>query len=187
MKLHLLLLIFAVMPIMSFGQVFVTGNLEGADYRDVLVAKIIVNATPKDSVEQWLVNKAFMTITVSTDTSGYLKNILKVRSKKNRIPQQLVLQWQKYWIESGVKIPASFYDSHISAAKHKKLAIQGIRERARKGCDSIIQTIGFPPECIYSKVYNQTDSCNYLEILKCEIDNYLDQVLEKLIIKSEDN
>ena len=174
-----LLFLMAFIPVASIGQIFVTGDQYGVDYRDVLVANTIVHTFTEDTVKSWLDNKAFMTITVSTDTTGRLRNILNVRSKKIQLSQSQICQWQKCWKESGVQIPIAYCEQGMDANSTVKLAIEEIREEARNGCDTMVQTIGFPPECIYPNVYYHTDSCSRLEILKKEIDAFLDQRLGK--------
>ena len=167
----LLLMVFA--PIAAIGQIFVTGDQKGVDCRDVLVADIIVHSFAEDTIECWLDNEAFMTVTVSTDTLGHLRNILKVRSRKIQISQSEISRWQKCWKDLEIRIPTTYCEQSLDPLKTVYVAIEEIRKDARNGCDSITQTIGFPPECIYAKVYSQTDSCSRLEQLKKEIKAFL--------------
>ena len=168
-----MLMVFA--PIAAIGQIFVTGDQKGVDCRDVLVADIIVHSFAEDTIECWLDNEAFMTVTVSTDTLGHLRNILKVRSRKIQISQSEICRWQKCWKDLGIRIPIAYWEQSLDPLKTVYVAIEEIRDDARKGCDSITQTIGFPPQCIYTKVYFQTDSCSRLEKLKKEIKVFLDK------------
>ena len=161
-------------PIVAIGQIFVTGDQNGVDCRDVLVADIIVHSFAEDTIECWLDNEAFMTVTVSTDTLGHLRNILKVRSRKIQISQSAISRWQKCWKDLGIRIPITYCEQSLDPLKTVYVAIEEIRNDARNGCDSITQTIGFPPECIYAKVYAQTDSCSRLEQLQKEIKAFLD-------------
>ena len=167
----LLLMVFA--PIAAIGQIFVTGDQKGVDCRDVLVADIIVHSFAEDTIECWLDNEAFMTVTVSTDTLGHLRNILKVRSRKIQISQLEICRWQKCWKDLGIRIPIAYWEQALDPKTTVELAIEEIRKDARNGCDSMVQTIGFPPECIYTKVYCQPDSCSRLEQLQKEIKAFL--------------
>ena len=78
----------------------------------------------------------------------------------------MILQIQNAWIQSGQRIPIVYSVDGVKSQKAEELAIREIQESANNGKDSIVQTLGFPPECSWSFINYLNDSCSSSKLLE---------------------